>query len=322
MLRCDVYDYTFSERKVSEVICLNCGKEIDNDLQVCPFCGNLVEAFDDSVYFEKPLSGYSEESYEEGFAPVEIYAQEENYGEGEYAGDYDEHEDYEEEFVDDDPVYGKAKKGKKFSVPNVSMPKVSMPALPLSTILSALCLLLSLVCLISIKGVQKDIEESNKNLISNMNSIYASVSALDDRLASMDSTIAGVQNEAYNQLASQSIVISKDITALTGPVTEGKYNVMFIINAKGNLNLNDSFDWQKYNQVTGGWESIVFTGNATTNEQYGLRLENVFNREENHYESKLWANGITPEAAGTYRCVIKDATGITKTSAQATVQVG
>jgi hypothetical protein len=138
----------------------------------------------------------------------------------------------------------------------------------------------------------------------------------------MDSTIAGVQNEAYNQLASQSIVISKDITALTGPVTEGKYNVMFIINAKGNLNLNDSFDWQKYNQVTGGWESIVFTGNATTNEQYGLRLENVFNREENHYESKLWANGITPEAAGTYRCVIKDATGITKTSAQASVQVG
>jgi len=300
------------------VICLNCGKEIDNDLRVCPFCGNLVEIFDDSVYFEEAPSEYAEESYEEGYAPVDSYARDEDYAEHEYA----EEEEYEDEFVDDDPVYGKAKKAKKFAMPSVSMPKFSAPSLPLSTILSALCLLLSLICLISIKGVQKDITEKYNALSSGINSVYASVSALDDRLAVIDSTIAGVQDEAYNQLASQSIVISKDITALTGPVTEGKYNVMFIINAKGNLNLNDSFDWQKYNQVTGGWESIVFTGNATTNEQYGLRLENVFNREENHYESKLWANGITPEAAGTYRCVIKDATGITKTSAEASVQVG
>lgn len=300
------------------MICLNCGKELDNDIRVCPFCGNLVEAFDDSVYFEEAAPGYAEESYEEGYAPVETYAHDEDYGEDEYAED----EGYEEEFVDDDPVYARGRKGKKFSMPAVSMPKVSVPGLPLSTILSALCLLLSLVCLISIKGVQKDITEKYNNLASGVNSVYASVSALDDRLTSMDSTIAGVQNEAYNQLASQSIIISKDITALTGPVSEGKYNVMFIINAKGNLNLNDSFDWQKYNQVTGGWESIVFTGNATTNEQYGLRLENVFNREENHYESKLWANGITTEAAGTYRCVIKDATGITKTSAEASVQIG
>ena len=300
------------------MICLNCGKELDNDIRVCPFCGNLVEAFDDSVYFEEAAPGYAEESYEEGYAPVETYAHDEDYGEDEYAED----EGYEEEFVDDDPVYARGRKGKKFSMPVVSMPKVSVPGLSLSTILSALCLLLSLVCLISIKGVQKDITEKYNNLASGVNSVYASDSALDDRLTSMDSTIAGVQNEAYNQLASQSIIISKDITALTGPVSEGKYNVMFIINAKGNLNLNDSFDWQKYNQVTGGWESIVFTGNATTNEQYGLRLENVFNREENHYESKLWANGITTEAAGTYRCVIKDATGITKTSAEASVQIG
>ena len=305
------------------MICLNCGKEIDNDLRVCPFCGNLVEVFDDSVYFEEAPSQYAEEGYEEGYAPIQAYARNEAYAEEEYAEDeYAEDEEYEDEFVDDDPVYGKSRKGKKFSVPSLSMPKFSAPSLPLSTIISVLCLVVSVFCLISIKGVQKDIAEKYNNIASGVNSVYASVSALDDRLTSMDSTIASVQNEAYNQLASQSIVISKDITALTGPVTEGKYNVMFIINAKGNLNLNDSFDWQKYNQVTGGWESIVFTGNATTNEQYGLRLENVFNREENHYESKLWANGITPEAAGTYRCVIKDATGITKTSAQASVQVG
>ncbi len=284
------------------MICMNCGKEIDNDIRVCPFCGNLVEAFDDSVYFEEEPA--PEEYYEEGYEEA-----------------YDEDEVYEDAFVDDDPMYGKKKSrgGKKLSMPSVSMPKFS--GLPVGTILSVVCCLISLICLISIKGVQKQIDESNAKLISNMNSIYASVTALDDRLVSMDSTIAGVQNEAYNQLASQSIVISKDITALTGPVTEGKYNIMFIINAKGNLNLNDSFDWQKYNEATGGWVSVVFTGNATSNEQYGLRLENTYNNEEGHYVSTLWANGITPEAEGTYRCVIKDASGITKTSAEATVQV-
>ena len=100
-----------------------------------------------------------------------------------------------------------------------------------------------------------------------------------------------------------------------------KYNRMFIVNAKGNLSVNTSFDWQKYNESTGGWVSVVFTGDATTNDQYGLRLENSFDRNENTYTSILWANGIKPEASGTYRCVITDATGITKTSAEATVSV-
>ena len=50
----------FSERKVSEMICLNCGKEIENDIRVCPFCGNLVEIFDDSVYFEETAPEYKD----------------------------------------------------------------------------------------------------------------------------------------------------------------------------------------------------------------------------------------------------------------------
>ena len=249
---------------------------------------------------------------------------------GSIINDYDEHyedehyedEHYEQEFVDDDPVYGAAKKsGKKFSMPKISAPKLSAPALPLSTIVSVVCCLVSVLCLFSIRGVKKDLAEAELALANNISSVYASVAGLDDRLASLDTTIAGVQDEAYNQLASQSIIITKDITALTGPVTEGKYNIMFIVNAKGNLNLNDSFDWQRYNSTTGGWESIVFTGSATSNEQYGLRLENTFNSEEGHYSSTLWANGITTEAEGSYRCVIKDATGITKKSAEASVQV-
>ena len=286
------------------MICLNCGQELDNTTSVCPYCGNIIQAVDDSEYFEEELHPiYVEGGYQEGYAESESYAQEQ---------DYEEHE-YEEEFVDDDPVYGKKSKGfgKKFSMPhvskpNISMPKVSMPrasGLPVSTILSVICCLISLFCLISIKGVHKELQDSNLKLNSTMSSVYASVASLDERLANMDSTIAGVQDQAYNQLASQSIVISKDITALTGPVTEGKYNIMFIINAKGNLSLNSSFDWQKYNEATGGWVSLVFTGNATSNEQYGLRLENTYDNEKQHYVSTLWANGIT------------------KTSAEATVQV-
>ena len=137
----------------------------------------------------------------------------------------------------------------------------------------------------------------------------------------MDDTLSRVQSEAYNQLASQSITITKDITPLTGPVEADKYNRMFIVTAQGNLSVSSSFDWQRYNEATGGWVSVVFTGDATTNEEYGLRLENSYDKTEDTYTSVLWANGIKPEASGTYRCVITDATGITKTSAEATVSV-
>ena len=151
--------------------------------------------------------------------------------------------------------------------------------------------------------------------------INASVAAANDRLDQLDSTLANVQSEAYNQVASQSISITKDLTPLVGPVEEGKYNIMFIVKAKGNLNRDTSFVWQRYNEATKGWVEVVFTGDATTNEQYGLRLENQFDQATGEYTTILWAQGITPEAAGTYRCMITDATGISKTSAEATVEV-
>ena len=145
-----------------------------------------------------------------------------------------------------------------------------------------------------------------------------------------DHVLTGIWLADYNNvqlqsntdtLGSQSIVISKDITALSSPVTAGKYNQMFIVNAKGNLNLNTSFEWQKFNDATRGWVTVVFTGTATSNEEYGLRIENSYDKATGTYVSILWANGITPSAAGTYRCVIKDATGIEKASSEAYVQV-
>ena len=275
------------------MICLNCGKTVDDDLRVSPYCGSLTEAFDAAPY-------YSDDTPDEAAAPVNDAIPEADDG---------------QEFFDDDPVYREPRKagGRAAALPG---------GLNLATILAAVSCLLSLICLLSVLSLRSGIANQTKELAGGVNELRSAVASVNDRLATLDSTLATVQSEAYNQLASQSIAITKDITPLTGPVEAGKYNRMFIIDAKGNLNVNTSFDWQKYNEATGGWVSLVFTGNATTNEQYGLRLENIYNKNENTYESVLWANGITGEAAGTYRCVITDATGITKTSAEATISIG
>ena len=271
------------------MICLNCGKAIDDDLKVCPFCGSLTESYEDAPAYE-----------------AEMPAAEPN-----AASDPDDGQDY----FDEDPVYPEprmsAAKGEKKAAFAVT------PAL----ILSAVSCLLSLACLLTLMSLRGSLRAQNNVLTGSVSEVRNAVNAVNSRLGELDETLSRVQSEAYNQLASQSIAITKDITPLTGPVDVDRYNRMFIINAKGNLSVNTSFDWQRYNESTGGWVSIVFTGDATTNEQFGLRLENTFDRNENTYTSILWANGIKPEASGTYRCVITDATGITKTSAEATVTV-
>ena len=276
------------------MICLNCGKTVDDDVRVCPFCGSLIESSEDAAYDPAPPA-------EEPLAPPPV-------------SDRIPDEDTQEEFYDDDPVYREPKKtagGMSF------LSGLLSPA----SILSLIACLLCVVCLMSVANLRRDLKTQNETLLGTVSGLSSSVSALDARLNQLDSTLSGVQSEAYNQYASQAIAITKDITPLVGPVDAGKYNRMFIITAKGNLNINDSFDWQRYNQATGGWVSVVFTGDATSNEQYGLRLENTYDRSANTYTSILWANGITQEADGTYRCVIKDATGVTKTSAEATVTV-
>jgi hypothetical protein len=277
------------------MICLNCGKTVDDDVRVCPFCGSLIESSENAAYESAPPV------QEEPLAPPPV-------------SDRIPDEDAGETFYDDDPVYREPKK---------AAPGASLAAgfLSPAAIFSLIACVLSVVCLINVTALRRELKSQSELVIGNVGVVGASVSALDGRLAQLDTTVAGVQSEAYNQLASQSIIIMKDITPLVGPVDAGKYNRMFIISAKGNLNVNDSFDWQKYNESTGGWVSVVFTGDATNNVQYGLRLENTYDKSENTYTSILWANGITAEASGTYRCVVTDATGITKISAEATVSV-
>ena len=265
------------------MICLNCGKHVDDGVRVCPFCGALIEGDDTPAAEEDTL-------------PITISGRESD-------------RDWPER-----PVRSEVEEPRE---PQRGLGSIFTPTFFLALIGAVL----SLICLLTLLSLRGGIAELKTATQQNVNAINSSVSSVNERLDKLDSTLATVQSEAYEQVASKSIEITKNLGALTGPVDEGKYNMMFIVKAKGNLNLDTSFDWQKYNESTGGWVSVVFTGDATTNEQYGLRLENQHDAATGEYTTILWANGITQEAAGTYRCVITDATGITKISDQGIVSV-
>lgn len=259
---------------------------------ICKYCGNVVDDNAASCpYCGSALGNYAAPEYDEGG----------------YESQYDN--GYEDTYEDEAPYAPPAKKKISGKLPNF----------PMSTIISLASAVFSFICLLTVSSLKADISDSTKSVLSGVNQLQSAVTQIEDKIGGLDSTVANVQQQAYNQLASQTITIEKDITSLTGPVALGRKNQMFIVKAKGALNLSTSFSWQKYNQATGGWTDIVFTGTATTNDEYGLRIENKM--EDGAYVSVLWANGITKAAEGTYRCVIKDTNGITKTSAEAIVQV-
>lgn len=293
------------------MICKYCGNEVDDNAQVCPVCNSPLYGDDQNGYVQESLDlgDYSQTGYDQS-----------NYDQGDYAqSGYDSNAGYNHygygetnDTFEEDPFTQDEKPAKK----GVS---VNLPKVQAATVISAAAAIFSFICLVMVCMVNANLKDRANTLEAAVAQVQMSYSSLEERIGSLDSTVANVQQEAYNQLASTSISITKDITSLTGPVSLGKYNMMFIIKAKGNLNLNTSFEWQKYNSTTGGWEEIVFTGKATSNDQYGLRLENLM--ENGEYKSVLWANGITKAAEGTYRCVISDVNGIKKTSSEASVSV-
>lgn len=277
------------------MICRYCGNVIDADAAVCPYCGSSVAA--DTAY-DDPNTAYS--------SPADAY----DTSSGAYdtdPGAYQSDDAYEDDAQDYAPP---AKKKAGFKLPNI----------PVSTVISIASAIFSFICLLTVSSIKSNISDSTKTVMNGVNQLQTNITAIEDRLSGLDSTVASVQQDAYNQLASQTINITKDLLSLTGPVTLNKTAIMFTVKAKGSLSVNTSFNWQKYNETTGDWTNIVFTGQGTSNEEYGLRLENKA-PVDGEYESILWASGITKAAEGTYRCVIKDTNGITKTSSQATVSV-
>ncbi len=274
------------------MICRFCGNVIDDNTAVCPYCGSAVQSYADEESYDSAPAYDDAPAYDAGAA-------------------YDDsaYEDDGQDYSSAPTPAPKKKLGFSFKLPN----------LPMSTIISIASAIFSFLCLLTVSSIKSSISDSTNTILTGVNQIQSAVTQMDDKIGGLDSTVANVQQQAYDQLASQTITITKNITSLTGPVALNRYNQMFIVNASGALNLNTSFTWQKYNESTGGWVDIVFTGSATTNDEYGLRLENKM--EDGQYVSVLWANGITKAAEGTYRCVITDTNGITKTSAEATVQV-
>lgn len=277
------------------MICRYCGNVIDADAAVCPYCGSSVAA--DAAY-DDPNTAYS--------SPADAY----DTSSGAYdtdPGAYQSDDAYEDDAQDYAPP---AKKKAGFRLPNI----------PVSTVISIASAIFSFICLLTVSSIKSNISDSTKTVMNGVNQLQTNITAIEDRLSGLDSTVASVQQDAYNQLASQTINVTKDLLSLTGPVTLNKTAIMFTVKAEGSLSVNTSFNWQKYNETTGDWTNIVFTGQGTSNEEYGLRLENKA-PVDGEYESILWASGITKAAEGTYRCVIKDTNGITKTSSQATVSV-
>jgi len=271
------------------MICKYCGNEVDDNVEVCPVCNS-------------PL--YEQQNYEQGEYAQSGYDNNGGYEQYEYS---EANDSFDEDSYGEEPKEAKKRSG--FSLPRLDLPVV----------ISVAAAIFSFICLVMVCMLNANLKDRANTLEAAVAQVQMSYTALEEKLGNIDTTVANVQQEAYNQLASNNITITKDITSLTGPVTLGKYNMMFIIKAKGNLDLAKSFEWQKYNPTTGGWEEIVFTGPATSNDQYGLRLENLM--EDGEYKSVLWANGITKAAEGTYRCVISDVNGIKKTSYEASVTV-
>lgn len=291
--------------------CPYCNQPVSDDAAWCPFCGR---EFDDSVVVpgtepESFTENYSG-SYSDGYSTQDNNSGIVSSEDSDFNADYNDLEDYAEE--------PELRSSKKFGIRRSAM---SLPKFSPATVLSIISVIVTLICLFMIASLKSELAASREALSGQLYGLSSSVSALDNRLAALDTTIAGVQQEAYNQLAEQTIIISKNIMPLTGPVTEGKYNVMFIINAKGNLTFSKCFDWQKFNEATSQWESIEFSGNYTTNDEMGLRISNSYDSEKSIYVTELWANGITYAAEGRYRCVITDDYGVSKSSDETTVLV-
>ena len=282
------------------MICKYCGNVINDDSTVCPYCGTAVA---DSSYAGQ--DEFSSAAYSDGAYSDSTYE----------SSAYDSSASYQEEaYYDDGAEYGEEQAAPKKKL-NVKLPNINV-----TTIVSLACAVFSFICLVMVSSIKADIGQSTKTLMNGLNGVSTNIAQIEERINGLDTTVATVQENAYNQLASQTLNLTKDLMSLMGPVTLNKTAQMFIVKAKGSLNVNSSFVWQKYNEATGGWVDIVFTGSNTANEQYGLRLENKA-PVDGEYESVLWANGITKAAEGTYRCVIKDTNGITKNSSEATVSV-
>ncbi|MDO5444735.1 MAG: hypothetical protein Q4F31_03845 [Eubacteriales bacterium] len=287
--------------------CTFCGSVLEDNEVECPYCGHKTA-----------LAQYSQ--------PV----QDEEY-----------EEEYEAEEMEEVPQTGKtvksAKSGKaKINLPNLpNLPKINMnkvkssvkekrsaasakqsqggaSKLPVSKMNPSFialigfvaCALLSIICLISVAGVNRKIEEVNQNILSQVYQLQNTNQKISDRLDELGNTVGSVSTTISEASTSRNITITKEPTSAAtylgrGGADDTTQNVpIFSVNATGQ---NLTFAWQKYDDASSSWVNIVFDADSN-NETYGLH---VYTDAGKGY-SELAAHSVQSSAYGSYRCLVSD----------------
>ena len=192
----------------------------------------------------------------------------------------------------------------------------STPILALVVIL-AILLLLSFITLLSVNSAKKQLESTLTSYITEVRNLSGQVYELQTSIAALKENMqspAAPQPTAPTTTPEQpSNPTAGSITITRQPMTVdtvlGRSEALLFSMAATSGNSGVSFTWQKLNSDTNTWEDIkfVYPGNNT---DLGIRLyDNSANGE-----TQLWANTLTEQAFGVYRCVVSDAVGNTVTS--------
>lgn len=170
------------------------------------------------------------------------------------------------------------------------------------------CLLLSMIAIISVAGMKKNLETMNQDMLSLFYQMQNSVDKVQTKVDQLEKTLGNVSTTISESETSRYITITKQPTSTPtyvgrGSETDTTQNVpVFTVTATG---VNLSFTWQRYDETSSQWVNLGFDGNSN-NETYGLH---VYTDAEKGY-SELAAHDLKREAYGTYRCQISDANGM------------
>lgn len=285
--------------------CTFCGSVLEDNEVECPYCGHktalaqVSQPQQDEEYEEK----YEEEELEENLRPVEQAKS--SSGSGKTRLNLPK--------INFNKVKSAGKEHR--SAPQAKQPqressKISFGKLNPSFIALigfVACALLSIICLISVAGVNRKIEEVNQNILSQVYQLQNTNQKISDRLDELGNTVGTVSTTISEQSTSRNINITKEPTSAAtylgrGGSDDSTQNVpIFSVSATGQ---DLTFAWQKYDDASSSWVNIVFDADSN-NETYGLH---VYTDAGKGY-SELAAHGVQSSAYGSYRCLVSDSYG-------------
>lgn len=173
------------------------------------------------------------------------------------------------------------------------------------------CLLLCLICIISVAGLKRNLETMNQDMLSLFYQIQNSTDKLQVKVEELEKSIGTVSTTISDNENSRNITITKQPTSTPtylgrGSDEDDTQNVpIFTVYAQG---YNLKFNWQKLDDASNEWINLGWDAESN-NETYGLH---VYTDAGKGY-SELAARDVKQEAYGTYRCQISDDYGIKNT---------